>query len=286
MTLQELISIVAEQIQISEDRTTEVVDVIIKAISDDLLEDGLVVIEGFGAFKTQKRAEYILLNSTTGERMLMPPEIEIVFESYLSQSLAQGSDMDSGDNHLAVEVENKPLAMLFEPDASLRNSINSAFINFEPTLLNEGVEIPGIKVISDAPEEEETDVAEDTVALVNPTVSESPIIPELNIISETPVIPETAEFVSDTTEVSETVDVPETVDVFENQIDPEAEIAPETPSPENKELKVHQSVIKNPPKKQRNNNRRIWVPVMGGVAITLAALFFFNGTANSRRKQK
>ncbi len=286
MTLQELISIVAEQIQISEDRTTEVVDVIIKAISDDLLEDGLVVIEGFGAFKTQKRAEYILLNSTTGERMLMPPEIEIVFESYLSQSLAQGADMDSGDNHLAVEVENEPLAMLFEPDTSLRNSINSAFINFEPTLLNEGVEIPGIKVISDAPEEEETDVAEDAVALVNPTVSESPIIPELNVISETPVIPETAEFVSDTTEVSETVDVPETVDVFENQIDPEAEIASETPSPENKELKVHQSVIKNPPKKQRNNNRRIWVPVMGGVAITLAALFFFNGTANSRRKQK
>lgn len=280
MTLQELISIVAEQIQISEDRTTEVVDVIIKAISDDLLEDGLVVIEGFGAFKTQKRAEYILLNSTTGERMLMPPEIEIVFESYLSQSLAQGSDMDSGDNHLTVEVENEPLAMLFEPDTSLRNSINSAFINFEPTLLNEGVEIPGIKVISDAPEEEETDVAEDAVALVNPTVSESPIIPELNVVSETPVIPETAEFVSDA------VDVPDTVDVSENQIDPETEIASETPSPENKELKVHQSVIKNPPKKQRNNNRRIWVPVMGGVAITLAALFFFNGTANSRRKQK
>lgn len=286
MTLQELISIVAEQIQISEDRTTEVVDVIIKAISDDLLEDGLVVIEGFGAFKTQKRAEYILLNSTTGERMLMPPEIEIVFESYLSQSLAQWSDMDSGDNHLTAEVENKPLAMLFEPDASLRNSINSAFINFEPTLLNEGVEIPGIKVISDAPEEEETDVAEDAVALVNPTVSESPIIPELNVVSETPVIPENAEFVSDTTEAPETVDVPDTVDVSENQIDPETEIASETPSPENKELKVHQSVIKNPPKKQRNNNRRIWVPVMGGVAITLAALFFFNGTANSRRKQK
>ena len=39
-----------------------------------------------------------------------------------------------------------------------------------------------------------------------------------------------------------------------------------------------------PPLKQRSSNSRIWVPIMGGVAITLAALFFFNGTAQKKGK--
>ena len=39
-----------------------------------------------------------------------------------------------------------------------------------------------------------------------------------------------------------------------------------------------------PPIKQRSSNSRIWVPLIGGVAIILAALFFFNGTTEKKGK--
>ena len=50
------------------------------------------------------------------------------------------------------------------------------------------------------------------------------------------------------------------------------------------EVKLHVTFKESPPLKPQTNNNRNWLPIMGGVAITLAALFFFNGITQNRGK--
>lgn len=217
MTQQELLGIVAEKIQASVEKTTDVLDVILRILSEELIENGIVDIDDFGIFRAQKRSEYISLNSKTGERLLMPPAIVIVFEPYFNDNTSKG----------VINAE----ALCFEPDITLRNSLNSAFINFEPTVLNEGVELPSIEVISDAGELSQTS------ALLEDYISNAS---------------------HSTTEESD-------IALQENE-------------------KIHLTPSSDPPIKKRSRNSRIWMPILGGVAITLAALFFFNGTSQENCK--
>ena len=96
MTQQELLGIVAEKIQSSVEKATDVLEVILNILSEEIVENGAVYIDGFGVIKTQKRSEYVSLNSKTGERLLMPPSIEIVFEPFLNVSIeAESEDADT-----------------------------------------------------------------------------------------------------------------------------------------------------------------------------------------------
>lgn len=233
MTQQELIAIVAEKIQTSVVRTTDVLEVILGIISEELSEKGFVHIENFGVFKTEKRSEFISLNSMTGERLLMPPQIDLVFESDLSDF----SQINIREVDIEVQDDVSTKVLDFEPDLSLKNSINSAFINFEPTQLNKGVELPGIAVVSDNSE-----------LLENSTLDKDT---DSNTIS--------------------------TADISSND-----EISLDSVSKD--EVKLHVAFKESPPLKPQTNNNRIWMPIMGGVAITLAALFFFNGTSDKKSK--
>lgn len=259
MTQQELLGIVAEKIQSSVDKTTDILEVISSILSEELVQNGTVYIDDFGVFKTQKRAEYVSLNSETGEKTLMPPAIEVVFEPYLNVSIEAEIDYadstnTNSDSDKIVEGDNSYNVLLFEPDLSLKNSVNSAFVNFEPTVLNEGVELIGIDVISDAKEMLETSTLEDV------SVQEGKL---------SPIIPATHS-ITDESEVENVI--PEQIVLQED-------------------VRDHHSINEAPPTidsapsiKQRFSNSRIWVPIMGGVAITLAALFFFNGTTQKKCK--
>lgn len=202
MTQQELLGKISEKIQTPLEKTNNVLDVILSVITEELLENGLVSIDGFGVFKTQKISEYISLNSKTGERLLMPPSVEIIFEPLLTDSVEnESADSDNPENANQISE-----SLSFEPELSLKKRVNSAFVNFQPTLLNEGVELKGIDVISDAEIEEEK---------------------------------------------------------VESQI----------------------TIEDTPPLKKRSSKSRSWVPVIGGVAIFVVALFFFIGKAERDSKE-
>lgn len=269
MTQQELISIVAEKIQASVESATDLMNIILSILSEELIENGIVFIDDFGVFKTQKRSEYLSLNSKTGERLLMPPAIEIVFEPFLNVSAKTdtvtantttytSTDNSNADNDNIVKINYSSKVLLFEPDFSLKNSVNSAFINFEPTVLNEGVELSGIEVISDA--------------------QLTPILPEnQNPIDES----ETESAIPEQIDLQEKVMMHHTVNATPPVIDtapPSIDTAP--PSLDAAPLVTDTA----PPIKQSSSNNRIWMPIMGGVAITLAALFFFNGTTQKKCK--
>ncbi len=250
MTQKELSDIIAEKIQISVERTNYVLDIILSVLSEELSENGIVHIDEFGVFKTQKRSEYISLNSKTGERLLMPPLVEILFESNLTGSMKE--ELDDSDNVVQVEddTDENSEVLLFEPEISLKNRINSAFINFVPTVLNEGVELAGISVISEADLKQDDSIIDE--ATVAPAVDNVPELPTDSII------------------------------VDESDIDVEKPIKITLQEDE----KTHFTTKETPPIKQRTNKSRILVPIVGGVAITLAALFFFSGTTKKRNKQK
>ena len=248
MTQKELSDIIAEKIQISVERTNYVLDIILSVLSEELSENGIVHIDEFGVFKTQKRSEYISLNSKTGERLLMPPSVEILFESNLTGSMKE--ELDDSDNVVQVEddTDENSEVLLFEPEISLKNRINSAFINFVPTVLNEGVELAGISVISEADLKQDDSIIDE--ATVAPAVDNVPELPTDSII------------------------------VDESDIDVEKPIKIALQEDE----KTHFTTKETPPIKQRTIKSRILVPIVGGVAITLAALFFFSGTTKKRNK--
>lgn len=272
MTQQKFLGVVAEKIQSSVEKATEVLEVILSILSEEIVENGAVYIDGFGTFKTQKKPEYVSLNSITGERLLMPPSIEIVFEPYLNVSIDaelvdantanattdaantttyNSTDNTNENNDNIVNRDYNSKALFFEPDVSLRNSVNSAFINFEPTVLNEGVELSGLEVISDAP--------------LSSNVS----------VYHEPTVESESQFT-----IAEQIDSQEDVKTHHNikEFPPMIDAAPPVNDASSPVLDAA------PPLKQRSSNSRIWVPIMGGVAITLAALFFFNGTAQKKGK--
>lgn len=282
MTQQELLGIVAEKIQSSVEKTTDILEVILIILSEELVQNGAVYIDDFGVFKTQKRSEYVSLNSETGERILIPPAVEIVFEPSLNVSIeAEQYDADTtntnadSDSDNIVKEDNSSKVLFFEPDLSLRNSVNSAFVNFEPTVLNEGIELTGIEVISDVKEMLETSTLEDVsgqedeLGSVDSDASETPSDAVYNKEALSPNGPSD----HDSTEGQEVECIMPKQIVMQ-----EDERAHHT-------VNGVQSIIDSaPPIKQRFSNSRIWVPIMGGVAITLAALFFFNGTTQNRGK--
>src|SRR5690554_6367197 len=101
-------------------------DIILSVLSEELSENGVVHIDDFGVFKTQQRSRYISLNSKTGERLLMPPSVEIFFESNLTGSMKE--ELDESDNDVPFEDDSDEnfQVSLFEPELSLKNRINSA----------------------------------------------------------------------------------------------------------------------------------------------------------------
>lgn len=216
MTQKEFIGKLATKLQWDESNTSEALEVISNILTEKLSENDVVSIENFGVFTIHKNQEYILHDSETGERYLMPPEVVVLFEPTLS------------------EYSEQEINISFESDGLLKSSINSAFQNFEPTLINEGVEFPGIKIVST--NEPEKDITEPEPEAVS--VAETAVLLEIE-----PEPPVTTEIIKNTESHSKPV------------IRPEVSLRP---------------------KSRFRKRSRVLVPVLGGVVIVMATLFFFS----------
>ena len=216
MTQKEFIEKLAAKLQWDESKTSEALEVISNILAGQLSENNEVSIENFGVFNTHKNQEYILVDSETKERFLMPPEVVVSFEPFVNES---------SSSELISRIS-------FEIDDSLKSSINSAFHNFEPTLINEGVEFSGVEIFST---EDPGDEVEDL---------------------------STEGF----TEIEET-DVKEEFLIDDPEPHPIPDMQPERSTR---------------PKPRSRKSSRVLVPVLGGVVIIMATLFFFNGVASRK----
>jgi nucleoid DNA-binding protein len=53
---------------------------LIDVMSDSLTEGNVISIAGFGLFEVKKKLERVIVNPTTGQRMLVPPKLTLSFK--------------------------------------------------------------------------------------------------------------------------------------------------------------------------------------------------------------
>jgi nucleoid DNA-binding protein len=275
MTNDDLVALISEHLQWPLTDVSEVLDCTVSIIGEKLAEGASIFIDAFGKFSISKKNEYIFVHSKTGERYLMPPEIDPVFDSIIGdyesseglniRDLAalivlQNKTSNEGASNFLNELfsiirstqrveidrwgtfmlqnENRSdstEALVFIPDKSLKDLVNKPFANFEPTLLNEGVE-PDLMTISDS-EEKKDEI----------------------------ILPESVETVLEN-QVIETAEKEKGSPIFEQE-QSDNEIAECTPT----EKSVSESLHSKKFVKKKN----LFVPIMGVVAVAAAILFFF-----------
>ena len=60
--------------------TQRLVTNIVNAMSDGFLEENAVMVPNFGTFEVKKKMERIIVNPSTGQRMLVPPKLVLGFK--------------------------------------------------------------------------------------------------------------------------------------------------------------------------------------------------------------
>ena len=80
MNNKEFIAELAERTGYTPKNTQKLVDNIINAMGDAFQEDNAVVVPGFGTFEAKKKMERVIINPSTGQRMLVPPKLVLGFK--------------------------------------------------------------------------------------------------------------------------------------------------------------------------------------------------------------
>lgn len=62
--------------------TQNMVQTAVHTIIDALCEDETVNVNNLGSFEVKKRAERVIVNPSTGQKMLVPPKLVVNFKAY------------------------------------------------------------------------------------------------------------------------------------------------------------------------------------------------------------
>ena len=74
-----LLDMVAERINRDAEDVNKLVDALISVVKTRCGELDSIAVPGFGTFETKKKLERVVVNPTTGKRMLIPPKIVLSF---------------------------------------------------------------------------------------------------------------------------------------------------------------------------------------------------------------
>lgn len=319
MTHNETTTTLIDRLGWTQTKVDELLQATAEAMGEHLSEPGTLTLPGVGRLISRKQREYILLNPETGERTLMPPAVELVFRlslnndqmdlaplvSLLKKKRPEISDEDAGrlqSEWLALVRESilrdenieiphvgtfqcKPLSetshdeerflITFIPSELLRRGVNSYFAHFEPTLLNEGITFDALPVVkmgeeniaessdnvivraSTTPTPQTAEQESPTEELPEPEEAPNPPAPEQPLVTAEPVEPEPPQ-VSASNPLSESLrDLPDDA--------------------------IRQRVVERSRRTKRGQkSTSVWVPIIGGVAIVVAGLFFFNRDTTER----
>ena len=80
MNNKEFIAELAERTSFNAKDTQKLVNNLIDAMGDAFQEDNSIMVANFGVFETKKKMERIMVNPSTGQRMLVPPKLVLNFK--------------------------------------------------------------------------------------------------------------------------------------------------------------------------------------------------------------
>lgn len=80
MNNKDFITELANRTGFSVEDAQQMVDIVIETMGDHFMEDGSVLIPNFGTFEVKKKMERIMINPSTGQRMLVPPKLVLNFK--------------------------------------------------------------------------------------------------------------------------------------------------------------------------------------------------------------
>ena len=80
MNNKDFITTLATRTGHSVEETQRMVDTLVETMGDRFQEDDSVVVPNFGTFEVKKKLERIMVNPSTGQRMLVPPKLVLNFK--------------------------------------------------------------------------------------------------------------------------------------------------------------------------------------------------------------
>ena len=80
MNNKEFLSELSNRMGYTSKDTQKLVDNVITAMGDAFQEDNNVLVPNFGTFETRKKLERIMVNPSSGQRMLVPPKLVLTFK--------------------------------------------------------------------------------------------------------------------------------------------------------------------------------------------------------------
>lgn len=84
MNNKEFLSELSARMGYSTSDTQRLVTNLVSAMSDSFLEATAVQVPSFGTFEVKKKLERIMVNPSTGQRMLVPPKLVLNFKPSMS----------------------------------------------------------------------------------------------------------------------------------------------------------------------------------------------------------
>lgn len=94
MNNKDFIAELSIQTGFSAEDTQRFVNTLVEAMGDHFQESDSVVIPAFGTFEVKKKLERVMVNPSTGQRMLVPPKLVLNFKPNLSwkERIKNGGD--------------------------------------------------------------------------------------------------------------------------------------------------------------------------------------------------
>jgi DNA-binding protein HU-beta/integration host factor subunit alpha len=80
MNNKDYISELANRTGRSPEDVQRMVNTVIEAMGDHFQEDDSILVPNFGTFEVKKKLERIMVNPSTGQRMLIPPKLVLNFK--------------------------------------------------------------------------------------------------------------------------------------------------------------------------------------------------------------
>lgn len=84
MNNKEFIAELSQRTGQKSELTQKMVNTLIDAMCESFMEDNAVQLPNFGLFEVKKKLERIMVNPSTGQRMLVPPKLVLAFRPNLS----------------------------------------------------------------------------------------------------------------------------------------------------------------------------------------------------------
>ena len=96
MNNKEFIAEVAERTGMKTSRAQQLMDTLLSAMGDSFMEGDAVQLPHFGMFEVKKKMERIMVNPSSGQRMLVPPKLVLGFKPHPSwkDKIRKGGEAD------------------------------------------------------------------------------------------------------------------------------------------------------------------------------------------------